>query len=246
MKVVIVVPTPDARRPLTLRCLSSLEATTEGTDTLVEVVESSGPRFRFSRSVNTGIRRHPDADAWILLNDDTVMQPGWLQAMLAAAQPGVGVVGAVLHYPDGRLQHAGGFLTGRLGYALHCALRDRAPFHAIRKLRRTPRTAAPFAYHHREAKPGNRLDFVTGACFLVTKECMAAVGGFDEDYEFSFEDIDYCLRAREAGLKIVLAADAHGIHDERATGRGLKAEVIRSEATFGLKFPIGRLAATPR
>lgn len=241
MKVAVVVPTADGSSPRTSRCLSALRDTTEGMDVVVQVVESNGPGFRFSRSVNRGIMAHPDCDAWILLNDDATMRLGWLQAMLAEVKPGVGVVGAVLDYPSGGVQHAGGFLMGPRAYLLRC-LRELAPFHAVRKIRRTPPGTTPFAAHHRRIGAGH-VEFVTGACFLITREARDRVGLLDEDYEFSFEDIDYCLRAREAGLRVVLATNAHGVHEERATGHALTEKVARSEATFSAKWTATRMGA---
>ncbi|MHB1262549.1 MAG: glycosyltransferase family 2 protein [Thermoplasmatota archaeon] len=247
-RVAIVVPTPDARREMTQRCLEAVRATTKHLDVVVEVVESSGPGFRFSRSVNRGLAAHPDADAFVLLNDDCAMEPGWLDAMLDAARahPNVGLVGAVLRYPSGRIQHAGGFVAGPLRYAFRCAFSERAPLFLLRRLARTPRGGNPFTFHHRRLDADHRIDFVTGACVLITKECLAKVGPYDEDYEFSFEDLDHGLRALEAGFEVALATGAKGTHLERASGGGLKAAHLRSEATFNRKWDRKRIFAATR
>lgn len=246
-RIAVIVPTPDAGREMTRRCLDAVRATTAHLDVAVEVVESSGPDFRFSRSVNRGLAAHRDADAWVLLNDDCVMQPGWLDALLAAAkEPRVGLVGAVLRYPSGRIQHAGGFIVGPLRYAVRCAFYERAPFYLFRRLARTPKGGNPFCFHHRRVSARHRLDFVTAACILITRDCLARVGPYDEDYEFSFEDIDHNLRALEAGFEIALATNALGIHQERASGGGLKEAHLRSEATFNRKWTRCRIFAATR
>lgn len=247
-RVAVVVPTPDAKREMTQRCLASVRETTGHLDVVVEVVESSGPGFRFSRSVNRGIKAHPDADAWVLLNDDCVMEGGWLDAMLGAvrAHPKVGLVGAVLRYPDGKVQHAGGFIVGPVRYAFRCAFYERAPFYLFRRLARTPRGGNPFCFHYRRVDRRHRLDFMTAACVLITRECLAKVGPYDEDYEFSFEDIDHGLRALEAGFEVALATGATGTHLERASGGGLKAAHLRSETTFNAKWTRARIFAATR
>lgn len=233
---------------MTRCCLDAARATTAHLDVVLEPVVSSGPGFRFSRSVNRGIRAHPDADAWVLLNDDCVMEDGWLDAMLGAVRthPRVGLVGAVLRYPTGRLQHAGGYVAGKLHYIAHTATVDRAPFWALRRIRSAPRGANPFFFHYRRVSSRHRLDFVTGACALITKDCLARVGGYDEDYEFAFEDVDFALRALEAGFEVALATQAKGVHLERATGRSLKAEQERSFATFNRKWDRRRIFAATR
>lgn len=242
MTVSIIIPTADQNSPRTKACLQAVRATTKPSEVRIQVVESSGPGFRFSKSINQGIRAHPDASAWIMLNDDCIMEPGWLEAMLHEVRPGVGVVGALLQYPGGGVQHAGGYITTGLAYFLHCTFKDLAPFHAIRKLLRTPPDAIPYCYHHDSIK-GQRIDFLTGACLLITREARQRVGLLDESYEFSFEDVDYCLRTKEAGLRLVLSR-AKGTHEERATGGRLTEKIMRSEATFNHKWNRQRLQAT--
>jgi len=135
----------------------------------------------------------------LFLNNDTVPTPGWLEALLTAAhKPEVGVVGAKLLYPDGRIQHAGiGFINGIPDHPNRFAPAD-----------------APEVNQYRE------LDMVTGACLMIPKELFAKLGGFDESYRNGVEDIDLCLRARTAGFKVVYEPKAVLYHHEgQSAGR---------------------------
>jgi GT2 family glycosyltransferase/serine/threonine protein kinase/tetratricopeptide (TPR) repeat protein len=129
----------------------------------------------------------------VFLNNDTEVQSGWLNALLAAVKrPGAGVVGAKLLYPDGRVQHAGiGFING-------------VPDH-------------PYRYASSDAAEVNRyreLDMVTGACFMMAKDLFHRLAGFDESYLNGVEDTDFCLRTRAAGLTVAYEPKAVVIHHE--------------------------------
>lgn len=239
MRVAVVVPTPAAERPLTRRCLEAVASTTRDLDVVVHPVESSGPDFRFARSVNRGIHATEDADFWVLLNDDCFVDPGWLPALLETVErhPRVGVVGAVLRYPQGGLQHAGGWVALRAREYLVEATRQRAPFWALRQILRRRRLFFPWmSGHHRRLRPTNRLDFVTGACLGITAACREAVGDFDERYRMQMEDVDYCLRARQEGLEVGLATEATAVHQEAATSDQLRPAIVESVRRFQEKW----------
>lgn len=172
------------------------------------------------------------------------MDAGWLEQMVAAsiAHPGVGAVGAVLRYPSGKLQHAGGYLMHPPGY-LWYQLRHLAPLWALRNLRAHWSRNLPLVGHYRRVQANQRLDFLTAACLLVTRQCRERLIGFDEEYEFGYEDVDFCFRALEGGLELALATGATGIHLHRATGGGLRAEALRSMETFARKWPTARAEA---
>lgn len=239
----IIIPSPDATRPLTRACVEAVRATTAHLGAVVEVVESAGPGFRFARSVNRGIAAHPDADAWVLLNDDCAMEPGWLDAMVAVTRerPDAGLVGAVLRYPDGRVQHAGGYLSRPTAFLLRAAARG-APLWGVRRVRGGP---AALCYHRTDPARG-RIDFLTAACLLVTRRAHDRLGPFEEAYRFGFEDVDYGLRALEAGLEVALATQARGTHVERATGPRGGPAVEESEAEFNRRWPWRRILKATR
>jgi hypothetical protein len=236
-RVAVVIPTANQAREPARTSIERARKSVAAMGATIHVVESSGPGFRFSRSVNRGIREAPDADAWVLLNDDCFMDDGWLEAMVDAARshPEAGLVGAVLRYPSGRIQHAGGRLMDPFRYLAY-SLRKRAPFWGLRAFRNSVFRDTPYFGHYTRVDPRHRLDLLTGACLLITRRLWDRIGGFDEGYEFSFEDVDYCLRALEAGFELALAVDARGVHLERATGGGLKEASRRSEDFFRTRW----------
>lgn len=242
MRVGVIIPTADAKRDRVQRCLATLRSSSGSFAVDLAVIESSGPGFRFSRSINRGFAQTPDCDAWLLLNDDVLLDPGCIQAMLdaAASAPDVALVGALLRFPDGRLQHAGGSVAVRATDMLATGWRLRAPVWGLREaLRRRGRKAMYRAGHL--YKLGPRIDYVTAACMLVTKMGRTRLGDFDEAYRFGYEDTDYCLRAREAGLRIVLARRATAMHEERATGPRVGPMIDESHAAFVALWPPERL-----
>ena len=135
----------------------------------------------------------------LLLNNDTeVLTPGWLSQMLLYARvPGVGAVGAFLLYPNGTVQHAG-LVLGIQGPANH-AHRGAA--------------AADAGYLGR-LRCAHNVSAVTGACMLVRRSVWGAVGGMDEALPVAYNDVDFCLALRKAGLRCVVTPDARLCHYE--------------------------------
>ena len=124
----------------------------------------------------------------VFLNNDTVPQPGWLDALVAEAErAGAGIAGSKLLYPDGTIQHAG------------------VGFHD---------DGSPFVLHHcrpadwPEANRPRDVRAVTGAALLVDRALFADLGGFDERYLNGYEDLDLCCRARERGQCVRYVPDS--------------------------------------
>lgn len=140
----------------------------------------------------------------VLLNNDTEAKPGWLASMLSVArEPGVGVVGARLLFPDGTLQHAGAFVV---------PFRFGAPgFGAFHDLYNGPGEMP-------EARGRHDYQVVTGACMLTPRSLYAEVGGLDEGFWNGYEDIDYCLKVRSRGLRVVYDGEAVLTHFESQSG----------------------------
>jgi glycosyltransferase involved in cell wall biosynthesis len=155
----------------------------------------AGRNLGFARACNLGALKSRGR-LLVFLNNDTIPTPGWLNAMLKAATlPDVGVVGAKLLYPDGRIQHAGVvFLRGRPEHVCRFAPGD-----------------APEASRLRD------LDMVTGACLLIPKELFFAVGGFDETFLNGYEDVDLCLKVRALGRRVIYQPEAVVYHLEGQT-----------------------------
>ena len=157
----------------------------------------TGP-FNFSRKINYAVA-HAHGEFLLLLNDDVeVINPDWLTAMLEyAAQDAIGAVGAKLFYPDGRLQHVG-VATGVCGIAAH------------------------LLHQHDGGSTGcghaavvvRNCSAVTGACLLTRRAVYHQVGGFDERMAVDFNDVDFCLRVRAAGYRIVFTPYARLYHHE--------------------------------
>ena len=209
----------DASAEFPKRCLAHIARTTSHLDVEVASIERSGPSFRYPKSINEGLRRFADKDFVLTMNDDVFVDDRWLDVLLAASRrhPNVGIWGSTLRYPDGRMQHAGGWLMlSPAAYLARATLRGH-PFDAVRYMRQEPKPVILAAGHHQKVDPKNRLDFVTGACQMITRACLDKVGEYDEGYNFGFEDVDHSLRALEAGFELGLATRSTGIHVDHHT-----------------------------
>ena len=171
-------------------------------DERVDVIRHDAP-FNFSALVNRAAAG-AEADLLLLLNDDVlVVEPGWLAPMAAlAARADVGAVGAKLHYPDGRLQHAGLVLgLGPQGIAGH-------EFRA---------QAGDMPGPQGRLLVTREVSAVTAACLVVERRKFEAVGGFDEALAVAFNDVDFCLRLRARGWRNLWTPQARLVHLESAS-----------------------------
>jgi len=158
-------------------------------------------RFNFARKVNIAAR-HSRGAHLVLCNDDIeVIAPEWLEALLEfSQQEGIGAVGAKLVYPDGRLQHVG-IVLGVCGLAAHV-------------LHSQPGSTPG---HGASALIVRNYSAVTAACMMTRRDVFERMGGFDERFASDFNDVDYCLRARRAGYRIVYTPYARLCHLESAS-----------------------------
>ena len=211
----IVIVDNGSKEAATLEFLRALEE-----KNVASVLRVEG-EFNFSRLINRGAAAAKGDVLAFLNNDVDANDPGWLREMVShAVRAGVGAVGARLWYPNGTLQH-GGVVLGLGGVAGH-AFTGVPQGHA--------------GYFNRTYLQQN-CSAVTGACLLVRREVFDQAGGFDEtNFAISFNDIDFCLRLRAAGLQNVWTPYANLIHHESAS-RGHQrapeeqAQFVR-EATF--------------
>ena len=153
--------------------------------------------FNYS-AINNFAAAQARGEYLILLNNDTaVLQDDWIEALLNHAQrPEVGIVGAKLHYPDGRIQH-GGVVLGLRGPADH-------PFIG------QPMEAD--GYMHR-LRVDQNYTAVTAACLMIRKSVYDEVGGLDEqDFKVSYNDVDLCLKVQKAGYLTVWTPYARLMH----------------------------------
>jgi GT2 family glycosyltransferase len=168
----------------------------KGIDILVESESNSG----FAANVNRGLRATaPDRDV-VVLNSDVEALPGWLESLQYAAHrdEDVGIVGAQLQYPDGRIQFGG-------------TVRNRdAPEWFDHRYRFKPGDWGPAA----QASPALA---VTGACMYVRRALIERIGALDERYPMAYEDVDWCLRAWQAGFSVRYFPVARLVHHESVT-----------------------------
>lgn len=149
----------------------------------IRVVRYPGP-FNFS-AINNAAAAQAKGEYLVLLNNDTaILREDWLHELLNhARRPEVGIVGAKLLFPNGKIQHAG-VVLGLSGPADHPFLGD---------------AGDSAGYMHRLLVDQN-YSAVTAACLIIRKEVYDAVGGLDEvTFKVSYNDVDLCLKVREAG-----------------------------------------------
>lgn len=233
--VSIIIPTRD-RISLLARCVDSIEqhTTYEPYEILIldngsvsveareyfemigkrwQVLSCPGP-FNFSAINNQGAGQ-AKGEYLLFLNDDTeVMTPDWLTIMIEqGARPGVGVVGAKLLYPNGRIQH-GGVVLGVGSVAGH----------AFRHIPDQEWSYHGFAHVTRNCSA------VTAACLLVSRALFMQVRGFDVALPVEYNDVDLCLRIAREGYRIVYAPDAVLYHYESATRKGSRCRTDEERA----------------
>jgi GT2 family glycosyltransferase len=221
-RVAIVIPTYGPT-DLVEQAVKSVQATTSSARARIIVADDgSAPEYQerlhrlqgvelvlgdrqlgFAANANRGLDRvRPDEDA-ILLNSDIVAHRGWLERLQYGAywEEDVGIVGPKLLYPDGTIQSAGTI--------------------------RNPGAPQWFDHAHRFKPEDNEVANVvqpylamTGAALYIKRRVLDSVGLFDEKYGMAYEDVDYCLRAWEAGEKVLYFPPASLTHLESKT-RGM-------------------------
>ncbi len=203
-QVSILIPAHN-RIDLTAPCLESIyrhadprlsveiividDASTDGTAEFIRkrypdvIVVQNAQRRSFGANINAaaGLAR---GRYLCILNNDTLVLPNWLAPMMAAADddPTIGVVGNRHLWPGGdKINHAGMAFTQRC---------EPVHIHVGR-----PRNFAP-------ALVDREFQILTAACWLVPKNVFSELNGFDLQFVNGFEDVDFCLRARDKNLKV--------------------------------------------
>lgn len=166
-------------------------------DCRVLVYDEKGP-FNFSAICNYG-RGEAIGHYLLFLNNDTqVINGAWMEEMLQLCQlDEVGVVGAMLYYPDNTVQHAGVVvgLGGHAGHSHKYALRGQG------------------GYMFRQACV-QEFSAVTGAAMMVKREAFDKVTGFDQGFSVAYNDVDLCLRIRKKGYSVLFTPYAELYHYE--------------------------------
>lgn len=238
--VSVIIPNKDHLDDLT-RCLESMENVNNYHNVEYIVVENNsvledtfegykelekkyGDKFKLVKwdgifnysAINNFGARYAKGEYILLLNNDTsVIEPDSLRCMLAQCQRAeVGIVGAKLLYDDDTVQHAG-VIIGYQGVAGHA-------FTGIGD--------DVYGYFAR-AVLSQELSAVTAACLLTKRSVFDEVGGLDESFEVAFNDIDYCMKVRAAGYKIIY--DPHAkLHHYEYKSRGAE-DTGKKQERFG-------------
>ncbi len=200
----IIIPVFN-KMELTQNCLVHLAKVTNGnsyeviivdnasTDGTHEFLSSLGGDIRIIRNdENLGFAKACNQGAkaaigkyLVFLNNDTIPQVGWLSPLVEEVElhVDVAVVGSKLLFPDKTVQHAGVVFSRKpfMPYHLFSGAAENLPAANVRK----------------------EFQAVTAACMLVKRESFKAVGGFDEEFINGFEDVDFCLKIRESGERVV-------------------------------------------
>ena len=172
----------------------------------------------FIAACNDGLRLSR-GEYVVLLNNDTLPQPGWLDALLATFEnvPDAGLVGAQLLYPDGRLQESGGVVFDD-GSCWSYGRFESAEDPRFSSLRDT--------------------DYCSGAAIAIPRELFNQLGGLDTRYAPAYyEDTDLAFKVRAAGRRVLVQPASRVIHDEgtsngTSTDSGIKAYQVRNQQVF--------------
>jgi GT2 family glycosyltransferase len=237
-KVSIIVPTRDARH-LLAQCIDSIHARTTYKDYEIIVVDNGStdpdslayfaelqmepdPRARVLRvdgpfnysAINNAAVTIARGEVLIFLNNDIeITTPNWLQEMVFwATRSGVGCVGAKLHFPNHRIQHAG-IVLGMGGVAGHAHRGE---------------PSDNLGYFGRLILSHN-VSAVTGAAMAVQKQIFEQAGRFDDDQlPVAYNDVDLCLKVRALGYRNVYTPWAQMLHHESAT-RGEDTDPVKRQ-----------------
>lgn len=203
-----------------------------GSDPRVRVITWEGSsEFNFA-ALNNFAAKEAKGGYLILLNNDTeVIEPGWIEALLKECQKeDTAVAGSLLLYPDETIQHAGMCILG--GNVFHLGMHESADEQGYLGL---------YSRSH-------EVSSVTAACMMVRRDVWDKLGGLDEDFKIAYNDVDFCLRAREAGYLISYTPYAKLYHHEgksrgfrRLDDRDIAAEE-QERRLFIKKHPVTSLA----
>jgi glycosyltransferase involved in cell wall biosynthesis len=200
--VQLIIVDDHSRDADAVRYLETIQRRTDFRCRVVRPADHRAP-FNYSGLMNLAL---PLVETPLILhlnNDVNALEPGWLEDMVGwITQPGVGVVGAKLIFPDRTLNHTG------IVIGPHGGLAD-APF-----ARKNEDDVKAFDWH----SAARDVSAVTGACLLTPTALYRQLGGFDErDFSVAYNDVDYCLRVLDAGQRVVVTPQAKLMHWGSAT-----------------------------
>ncbi len=169
-------------------------------DRRVRVVDFAQP-FNYSVACNIGARAANGEYLLFLNNDIEIVDPEWLTELVRwGEQPEIGVVGARLLFPTGKVQHAG-LALGLTSVAGHL-------FANV-----APGTPSPLG----NSETLRNVTAVTGACQLLRRSLFWDVGGMDEEFRMTYSDVTLCLKVWQQGYRNLYTPHATLVHHESAT-----------------------------
>lgn len=192
----IIILDNDSTNPETHRYFEELQK-----DKKCKILQIPGP-FNYSKINNKGARKAQGEILLLLNNDVEIIHSNWLTELVShAIRPEIGCVGAKLLYSDDTIQHAG-VILGLGGVAGH-AYRGFPKNHSGSRLR---------------LHLSQNFEAVTAACLAVRKDVFEEVSGLDEEnLAVAFNDVDFCIRVRQAGYRNLWTPFATLYHHESAS-----------------------------
>lgn len=182
----------------------------------------------FAGGNNVGIKYalENNAEYILLLNNDTVVTDNFLSSLTKTAkEEDPGIMGCkILHHSDDRIWYLGGKMSWLRGGAYH---------------------PGKGRMDRKIAKKPFEVDFITGCMMLIKRDVFEKIGFLDESYFLYNEDVDYCLRAYRAGIKMMVNPTSIIYHKERSTYDGWKPYhiyyLIRNKLIFMKRHAPGRV-----
>ncbi|MCW5852106.1 MAG: glycosyltransferase family 2 protein [Anaerolineae bacterium] len=162
-------------------------------------------------------------DHVLLLNPDTVVQPGALSTLVQFLQthPAAGVAGARLSYPDGQLQHSAFRFPGLAQTALDLF----PPAGRLARVMETPLNGRyPRALYFGQTP--FEVETLLGACLMARRDAIEAAGLLDEGFFMYAEELDWCRRFQQAGWRLYCVPTAHITHFEGQSTRQFRAAMF--------------------
>jgi N-acetylglucosaminyl-diphospho-decaprenol L-rhamnosyltransferase len=189
----------------------------------------TGANLGFGSGVNRGVEE-ATGDQLLILNPDTVVEPGTVKALVEALDrdPGLAAVGPRIENVDGTLYpsvRSFPNLWVATGHAFLGMVWPRNPF---------SRRYRMLDWDH--SRPAAAVDWVSGACMLVRRSAFEAVGGFDEGYFMYVEDVDLCWRLARAGWRIGYEPSGRVVHALGASSRLMPYRMIAAHHRSLLRF----------
>lgn len=170
----------------------------------------------FAKACNIGVEAADNCEYLFFLNPDCLMKGNALETLLTfmKSSPETGMAGPLLFNPEGTEQ-----LGGRR--AVPTPWRSFVRAFGLSKLgERYPRLFSDFLLHQQPLPDGpTEVEAISGSCMLVKREALSDVGSLDEGYFMHCEDLDWCMRFRNRGWKIMFVPDARVIHHKGACSK---------------------------